>query len=64
MANLSKRYKKYNDAINYYNKILPKLKADSSIYADVLYRRGGGFERLGDYENSDKDLLRSLEILS
>ena len=62
MANLSKRYKKYNDAINYYNKILPKLKADSSIYADVLYRRGGGFERLGDYENSDKDLLRSLEI--
>ena len=62
MANLSKSFKKYDEAINYYNKILPKLNNDSSTYADVLYRRGGGFERLGDYVKSDKDLLKSLEI--
>ena len=62
MANLSKNFKNYKDAIKYYNKILPKLKNDSSTYADVLFRRGGAFERLGDYANSDKDLLRSLEI--
>ncbi len=64
MANLSKNFKNYKDAIKYYNKILPKLKNDSSTYADVLFRRGGAFERLGDYANSDKDLLRSLEIES
>ncbi len=64
MANLSKNFKSYKDAIKYYNKILPKLKNDSSTYADVLFRRGGAFERLGDYANSDKDLLRSLEIES
>ena len=62
MGNLSKSFKKYNEAIKYYNKILPKLNNDTLTYADVLYRRGGGFERLGNYEKSDKDLLKSLEI--
>jgi len=62
MANLSKSFKKYDDAISYYNKILPKLNKNSSTYADVLYRRGGGFERLGDFVKSDNDLLQSLEI--
>ena len=64
MANLSKSFKKYDEAIEYYNKILPKLNNGSSTYADVLYRRGGGFERLGDYVKSDKDLLKSLEIVT
>ena len=27
-----------------------------------MYRRGGSYERLKDYSNADKDLLRSLEI--
>ncbi len=62
MANLFKSFKKYEEAIKYYNKILPKLNKHSLTYADVLYRRGGGFERLGDYVKSDKDLLQSLEI--
>ena len=62
MANLSKSFKKYDDAISYYHKILPKLNKNSSIYADVLYRRGSGFERLGDFVKSDSDLLKSLEI--
>ena len=62
MGNLSKSFKKYKEAIKYYNKILPKLNNDTLTYADVLYRRGGGFERLGNYEKSDKDLLKSLEL--
>ena len=32
------------------------------MYAEILYRRGGSYERLGDYINSDKDLLKSLEV--
>ena len=62
MANLSKQFKNYEEAIKYYNKVLAMLDENSSTYADVLYRRGGGFERLGDYIKSDKDLLKSLEI--
>ena len=27
-----------------------------------MYRRGGSYERLGDYVNSDKDLLKSLKV--
>ena len=29
-----------------------------------MYRRGGSYERLGDYEKADKDLLNSLRINS
>ena len=31
-------------------------------YADVLYRRGGAYERLKNYDLSDKDLLNSIKI--
>ena len=30
--------------------------------SDLLYRRGGSYERLGNYEKSDEDLLHSLRI--
>ena len=32
--------------------------------SDILYRRGGSYERIGDYEKADKDLLNSLKINS
>ena len=38
------------------------MDKNSATYADILYRRGGSFERLGKYELSDKDLLQSLKI--
>ena len=28
--------------------------------SDLLYRRGGSYERIGKYENADKDLLHAL----
>jgi Flp pilus assembly protein TadD len=36
---------------------------DLEIKADVIYRRGGSYERLGNYDQSDKDMLQSLEII-
>ncbi len=62
MGNIYKRLKKYENSIKLYSNILPKLKQNSEAYADVLYRRGGSFERLGKYEEADNDLLKSLEI--
>ena len=32
------------------------------LKSDLLYRRGGSYERLKDYENADKDLLHSFKI--
>ena len=62
MANISKSFKKYELAVNYYNKIISKMNPDSILFKEILYRRGSSFERLGRYKESDKDLLRSLEI--
>tara|TARA_B100000579_G_scaffold229394_1_gene187805 strand:- start:844 stop:2532 length:1689 start_codon:yes stop_codon:yes gene_type:complete len=62
MANIYKRSKKYEKAINYYTKVISKLDKKSKEYADTLYKRGGAYERIKDHKNSDKDLLLSLEI--
>ncbi len=64
IANFNKNAKRYKEAIKYYDQILLKIDVTSALYADVLYRRGGCYERFGDYENSDKDLLKSLEVNS
>ena len=61
-ANFNKNAKKYKEAIRLYNHILLKIDDSSPFYNEVLFRRGGSYERIGDYKNSDKDLLKSLEI--
>ena len=63
MANIYKSLKKYNRAVEHYSLILSMIDENSSTYADVLYKRGGSYERLNDYENADKDLLKSLDIV-
>ena len=60
LANIYKRNKKYIKSIEYYSNILLSLEKNSDTYASILYRRGGSYERLGNYESSDKDLIHSL----
>jgi len=62
IANFNKNAKKYKEAIRYYDQVISKIDINSQLYADILYRRGGSYERLADYVSSDKDLLKSLEI--
>ena len=62
IANFNKNAEKYKEAIKYYDQIISKIDINSQLHAEILYRRGGSYERLGDYVNSDKDLLKSLEI--
>ena len=62
MGNIVKSYEKYDLSIKYYTKVLSKLDPTSLIYADVLYRRGGSYERIGNEQEADEDLLKSLEI--
>ena len=63
MANIYKNFKKYNEAIKLYSKVMQSIEKDSSTYADLLYRRGSSYERLGNYKKSDLDLLSALEII-
>ena len=62
MANFNKNAGRYKEAIYYYDKIVLKIDNSSTFYSEILYRRGGSYERMNDYRNSDKDLLKSLEI--
>ena len=62
IANFNKNSKKFDQAIKYYSMIINSLENKSSLKADLLYRRGGTFERMKDYSSADRDLLHSLEI--
>ncbi len=62
IANFFKNSREYDKAISYYTKVINSLDEDSKIKSDLLYRRGGSYERIGDYEKADKDLLDALKI--
>ena len=62
IGNFYKNSKKYEEAIRYYTKIIDTLDDYSEIKPDLLYRRGGSYERIGEYKKADKDLLHSLKI--
>ena len=62
MANILKGFQKYDLSIKYYTELLSKLESDTVIYADILYRRGGSYERIGNEKKADENLLKSLEI--
>ncbi len=63
MANIYRNYKRYDESIKLYSIIMENVLPDSVIYADLLYRRGGSYERLEKFEKSDRDLLSALKIL-
>ncbi len=62
IANFYKKSKNYEEAINFYTKIIEELDDNVDIKSDILYRRGGSYERIKNYEESDKDLLSALKI--
>jgi tetratricopeptide (TPR) repeat protein len=62
IANFYKNSKEYDQAIKHYSLIINSIPENTDIKSDLLYRRGGSYERLKNYLNADKDLLHSLEI--
>ena len=62
LGNIYKGFKEYNKSIENYNFALDGISKDSNSYADILYRRGGSYERLKDYKKADNDLLLSLKL--
>ena len=62
IANFYRNAKDYDQAISYYTKVLNIVGDDIEIKSDLLYRRGASYERMGNYEEADKDMLLSLKI--
>ena len=63
LANFYKENEYYKESIKYYSLALKVISQDHSLIPKILYRRGSSYERLGDWENAEKDLLDSLKIL-
>ena len=63
LANFYKDNEYYKESIKYYSLALRDIKNDHILVPKILDRRGTSFERLGDWENAEKDLIESLKIL-
>ena len=62
LANFYKDNEYYKESIKYYSLALKKVKSDHFLVPKILDRRGTSYERIGDWENAERDLLKSLEI--
>ena len=63
LANFYKDNEYYEKSIKYYSLALEGIEKNHSLIPKILDRRGTSFERLGNWENAEKDLKKSLEIL-
>ena len=62
LANFYKDNEYFKESIKYYTLALKEIKKDHTLVSTIFYRRGTGFERIGDWEKAEKDLLRSLKL--
>ena len=63
LANFYKDNENHKKAIKYYSLALKKIPKDHSLVSKMLDRRGTSYERLGEWESAEEDLLESLKIL-
>ena len=61
-ANFLRNKEVYKKSIELYSEILKKINKEHLLYPKVLDRRGTAYERIKEWELSEKDLLMSLEI--
>ena len=62
IANFYRNAKEYNQATEYYTKVLNIVDDDLEIKSDLYYRRGASYERMGNYEKAYKVVLLSLKM--
>ena len=61
-ANFLRGHDKFSESIKLYSQILSGINKDHNMYPRVLDRRGTAYERNGEWELAEKDLLLSLEV--
>ena len=60
-AEFLKNNEKFKESIKFYSEIISKVKNNHSLYAEATDGRGVAYERIGEWENAEKDLLASLK---
>jgi len=62
LANFYKENDYFKKSVKYYSLALKNIKLNHYLIPKILNRRGTSYERLKDWSNAEKDLLKSLEI--
>ena len=60
-AEFLKNNEKYKESISLYTKILAEVDKDHPLYTEATDGRGVAYERIGEWNSAEKDLLASLE---
>ncbi len=60
-AEFLKNNEEFNESINYYSIILDQINNDHPLFPEVTDGRGIAYERTGQWDKAEKDLLSSLE---
>jgi len=63
LANFFKDSKYYEKSIKYYSLALENIQQDHPLVPKIFDRRGTSYERFGDWEKAEKDLMQSLKLL-
>ena len=59
-AEFLKNNEEFKSAINFYTEILNKIDKNHPLYSEVTDGRGVSYERVGEWDKAEKDLLASL----
>ncbi len=60
-AEFLKNNEKFEESIIYYTKIINQVKEEHPLYAEATDGRGVAYERIGEWQKAEKDLLSSLK---
>jgi Tfp pilus assembly protein PilF len=61
-AEFLKNNEKFKLSITYYSNVLENIKKDHPLYPEAKEGRGVAFERIGEWDKAEKDLLESLNM--
>ena len=61
-AEFLKNNEKFEESIKFYSEILKQIDKKHPLFSEVTDGRGVAYERIGDWENAEKDLITSLEV--
>ena len=61
-AEFLKNNEEFEDAIKYYTDVLNRISESHPLFPQANDGRGVAYERIGDWEKAEKDLLVSLEV--
>ena len=61
-ADFLKSNDQFEDSIKFYTEIIKKIEKDHPLYPKVMDSRGVAYERIGEWNKAEKDLLNSLNV--